>query len=149
MRYIALYIWWYICNIQTTSFVCRIWYFCCCLFPNTLAETFTTTGLGFLWFDWIIWYIIGWWFGFGLFLFRLRYCRTDCKHIRIFDIFSHLIQIHRHFYHQILVIELQFVKYVKHVHLINHKRLFSLQNVKYFSKISPDLPFCNVQVIWI
>ena len=45
---------------------------------------------------------------------------------------SHLIQIHCHFYHQVLVIEMQFFKYVKYVHSINQMHLLWLLNIKYF-----------------
>ena len=40
-----------------------------------------------------------------------------------------------HFCHQVLVIELQFFRYVKYVHSINQMRLFWFLNVKYFSII--------------
>ena len=74
-----LYIWWYICNSQTASLVCKIWCFCLCLLSNTLAwqEPWQELVLvSMVWLNYLVHHhacCIQWWFGFGLFLFRFNF----------------------------------------------------------------------------
>ena len=71
------------------------------------------------------------------------------------QIFKYFCRIWFHFYYQVLVIELQSLKYVKYVHLINQMRLFWLLNIKYFSIIFLNcILFCFIysnqnKCIWL
>ena len=53
-------------------------------------------------------------------------------HTNICKCDNYLTNIYMHFYHQALVIDLQFFKYVKYVHSIKQMHLFWLLNIKYF-----------------
>ena len=65
----------------------------------------------------------------------------NCIHIRMFDLFFH---IWLHFYHHVLVTELQFFKHVKYAFSINQMRLFWLLNKMYFRKMmEKHFTFCT------
>ena len=63
------------------------------------------------------------------------YCDNVCDQLYTHPNVWYFFRIWLHFYHQVLVIDLQIFKYVEHVHSINQMRLFWLPNIKYFSII--------------